>query len=126
MRWGTRHAWVPCQRACRCFADGYPSCLRYFDTVRRATTMPSPESLSATMASDKGACPFSVAIISLIRARTAAAEQLPPDFVAIFWEKKCLNSYVPRADCRYLLRSEERRVGKECVSTVRSRWSPYH
>src|SRR3546814_3217015 len=25
-----------------------------------------------------------------------------------------------------LLRSEERRVGKECVSTCRSRWSPYH
>src|SRR3546814_18239555 len=24
------------------------------------------------------------------------------------------------------VRSEERRVGKECVSTFRSRWSPYH
>src|SRR3546814_6783739 len=29
----------------------------------------------------------------------------------------------PRA---HLLRSAERRVGKECVSTCRSRWSPYH
>src|SRR3546814_15093623 len=36
--------------------------------------------------------------------------------------------------CCYLLiveafdhaRSEERRVGQECVSTCRSRWSPYH
>src|SRR3546814_10995502 len=28
-----------------------------------------------------------------------------------------------RAICE---RSEERRVGKECVSTCRSRWSPYH
>src|SRR3546814_8755730 len=27
---------------------------------------------------------------------------------------------------RVLVRSEERRVGKECVSTCRSRWSPYH
>src|SRR3546814_4758370 len=27
---------------------------------------------------------------------------------------------------RSLARSEERRVGKECVSTCRSRWSPYH
>src|SRR3546814_1417633 len=27
---------------------------------------------------------------------------------------------------RLLARSEERRVGKECVSTCRSRWSPYH
>src|SRR3546814_10560313 len=26
----------------------------------------------------------------------------------------------------YVHRSEERRVGKECVSTCRSRWSPYH
>src|SRR3546814_3870211 len=25
-----------------------------------------------------------------------------------------------------LVRSEERRVGKECVSTCRSRWWPYH
>src|SRR3546814_11178099 len=24
------------------------------------------------------------------------------------------------------IRSEERRVGKECVSTCRSRWEPYH
>src|SRR6188474_950290 len=24
------------------------------------------------------------------------------------------------------IRSEERRVGKECVTTCRSRWSPYH
>src|SRR3546814_10838626 len=29
----------------------------------------------------------------------------------------------PAASAR---RSEERRVGKECVSTCRSRWSPYH
>src|SRR3546814_12059713 len=27
---------------------------------------------------------------------------------------------------RYRCRSEERRVGTECVSTCRSRWSPYH
>src|SRR3546814_18939473 len=28
--------------------------------------------------------------------------------------------------CAFEERSEERRVGKECVSTCRSRWSPYH
>src|SRR3546814_11581567 len=27
---------------------------------------------------------------------------------------------------QWLGRSEERRVGKECVSTCSSRWSPYH
>src|SRR3546814_15083617 len=26
----------------------------------------------------------------------------------------------------FISRSEERRVGKECVSTCSSRWSPYH
>src|SRR3546814_15567391 len=31
-----------------------------------------------------------------------------------------------RRDARPMPRSEERRVGKECVSTCRSRWSPYH
>src|SRR3546814_13716683 len=29
-------------------------------------------------------------------------------------------------ELRTPLRSEERRVGKECVRTCRSRWSPYH
>src|SRR3546814_2878299 len=36
---------------------------------------------------------------------------------------------VGRGNVAYLRsgnRSEERRVGKECVSTCRSRWSPYH
>src|SRR3546814_11912451 len=35
-----------------------------------------------------------------------------------------------RVDCQRKdyrdIRSDERRVGKECVSTCRSRWSPYH
>src|SRR3546814_19399700 len=31
-----------------------------------------------------------------------------------------------RRDADDLARSEERRVGKECVSTCRSRWSPDH
>src|SRR3546814_11313576 len=51
-------------------------------------------------------------------------------------EKKCTlcdtrlqpNSITPRnvASRKNAVRSEERRVGKECVSTCRSRWSPYH
>src|SRR3546814_1782476 len=38
-------------------------------------------------------------------------------------------SPVPRSvyvALKWHIRSEERRVGKECVSTCRSRWSPYH
>src|SRR3546814_17196372 len=50
-----------------------------------------------------------------------------------------VNAVLERADCQLLLdvnnivvnatnhgRSEARRVGKECVSTCRSRWSPAH
>ena len=38
-------------------------------------------------------------------------------FVSIF-----LPDFIPKTSSLILLRSEERRVGKEC----RSRWSPYH
>src|SRR3546814_19744590 len=34
--------------------------------------------------------------------------------------------HTPRIDASARGRSEERRVGKECVSTCRSRWSQYH
>src|SRR3546814_12270356 len=34
--------------------------------------------------------------------------------------------YLGSASADNQLRSEERRVGKECVGTCRSRWSPYH
>ena len=42
-------------------------------------------------------------------------EEMSPDE----YRQKRLTGEVPD-------RSEERRVGKECVSTCRSRWSPYH
>src|SRR3546814_20634647 len=52
---------------------------------------------------------------------------------AIFWVAFILEeAFVPRSLSNALFdqyegwRSEERRVGKECVSTCRSRWSPYH
>src|SRR3546814_3544121 len=38
----------------------------------------------------------------------------------------CCDLQVFRIGIRAKNRSEERRVGKECVSTCRSRWSPYH
>src|SRR3546814_17207481 len=36
------------------------------------------------------------------------------------------NDLVERKHFGEVYRSEERRVGNECVSTCRSRWSPYH
>src|SRR3546814_1157971 len=37
-----------------------------------------------------------------------------------------LGGSIVHGDTELLGRSEERREGKECVSTCRSRWSPYH
>src|SRR3546814_20053373 len=58
---------------------------------------------------------------------------------AIFYadeqQKKVAEAYIAQLDAAgiyhskivtQLERSEERRIGKECVSTCRSRWSPYH
>src|SRR3546814_17625323 len=55
------------------------------------------------------------------------------------WLRTCISSVLDKNNLRALvsrldqserlqhaLRSEERRVGKECVSTCRSRWSPNH
>ena len=36
------------------------------------------------------------------------------------------DAWIKRKYVSALMRSEERRVGKECASMCRSRWSPYH
>src|SRR3546814_2719604 len=41
-------------------------------------------------------------------------------------EGVALHVYAATKDMHGRVRSEERRVGKECVSTCRSRWSPDH
>src|SRR3546814_11234356 len=53
------------------------------------------------------------------------------DFVVIKLSSTPLIAFTSRAHAlsrrrSITLRSEERRVGKECVSTCRARWSPYH
>src|SRR3546814_12400412 len=60
----------------------------------------------------------------------AAVKDLPPELRG---ERPAGSPHSPwellehlRVTQRDILRSEERRVGKECVSTCRSRWSPYH
>src|SRR3546814_13820280 len=48
---------------------------------------------------------------------STATPEMPP--LGSKWCRSIFSSVAP-------IRSEERRVGKECVSTCRSRWSPYH
>src|SRR3546814_16893166 len=49
-----------------------------------------------------------------------------PDWKRAFTLGSDLNGKAINSARGSALRSEERRVGKECVSTCRSRWSPYH
>src|SRR3546814_12345474 len=69
------------------------------------------------------------------RGSLAAAEMAVADYIAAH-PNSALELEVVSADHQHKpdiglstarrWRSEERRVGKECVSTCRSRWSPYH
>src|SRR3546814_9888190 len=59
-------------------------------------------------------CALPISVLKKLPARTQAANA-----------NTCL-MHILCHQRRPSVRSEERRVGKECVSTCRSRWSPYH
>src|SRR3546814_18330360 len=54
----------------------------------------------------------------------AVAKALGPDAVGMYYDAGDDSSI--EAAISETVRSEERRVGKGCVSTCRSRWSPYN
>src|SRR3546814_15689376 len=69
------------------------------------------------------------------RGEFAIERQAPHEFTIIAWRDlfatwqdevrhKCEAGQAVSSEMKE--RSEERRVGKECVSTFRSRWAPYH
>src|SRR3546814_16715390 len=76
--------------------------------------------------------PEPVALPRLLAHSQEIAEQLAfdaqtvasPEFAAVFAGNALMPGMAPFA--AHYGRSEERRVGKECVSTCRYRWSPYH
>ena len=53
-------------------------------------------------------------------------EQTTDDFRFCFKFPATISHQAALRHCDDLVRSEERRVGKECASMCRSRWSPYH
>src|SRR3546814_12049889 len=73
---------------------------------------------------DEALAPLGVNIAQYSLMRTIARRQ-PVSFTELGHFAQLDRSPVSRT-VRVLDRSEERRVGKECVSTCRSRWSPYH
>src|SRR3546814_3644382 len=82
-----------------------------------SSDLPEPSTEGRPMSHESDRYPYeqrhenNLAFWAIIRANW------PPDRLPTF------NDFVRRFGFG---RSEERRVGKECVSTCRSRWSPYH
>src|SRR3546814_14292694 len=58
-----------------------------------------------------------------VLAAAAGLRQIAAD--PLYWQPKDMGPENARTE-GWTFRSEERRVGNECVSTCRSRWSPYH
>src|SRR3546814_10102677 len=98
---------------------------RRLTLVWRKSALPSPSKPSAEATARRAS--YS------LRDRRLHRAQPPETFDAVLAVEQCLKfrSRPWPAEPIALhqlaaLRSEERRVGKECVSTCRSRWSPYH
>src|SRR3546814_14987498 len=97
------------------------------DTLFPYTTLfrSLPENCQKGVSSGAAGVPFAVIAETpqdRCRDHAQCAPAAPPDRLP------CSRRSPRRWECRSRCarRSEERRVGKECVSTCRSRWSPYH
>src|SRR3546814_7804983 len=55
-----------------------------------------------------------------------SSDLIPPSRISATNASRLANAVSGPQSPRRVARSETRRVGKECVSTCRSRWSPYH
>src|SRR3546814_15510625 len=79
----------------------------------------SPEAISVSFS--EGAPLQAAKVMQLMKAMTLLIEFLP------LFDATDISSFDDDGLSRgFKERSEERRVGKECVSTCRSRWSPSH
>src|SRR3546814_7971237 len=97
----------------------------FFFKQKTAYEMRISDWSSDVCSSDLGTMPFLtnawyVAALSSEVERGAMAKRVLPVRRRIFQADGQQLQFAGR------LRSEERRVGKACVSTCRSRWSPYH
>src|SRR3546814_2868558 len=99
----------------RCVASEFDFCVSYFFFFKQKTAY---EMRISDWSSD--VCSSDLALDEIVDRRQVLrdkqGENTPGDMDLCRW---------PRARSANA-RLEERRVGKECVSTCRSRWSPYH
>src|SRR3546814_16688271 len=78
---------------------------------------------SDVCSSDLGGLHARQSIVSALMQGPEEHYALGEEIARVIWAP-ILRSHKVTVD--QMARSEERRVGKECVSTCRSRWSPYH
>src|SRR3546814_16176167 len=67
-----------------------------------------------------------LSLLELLQADADVTARLSADQLRELFDLGYHMKHVDTIFDRVFGRSEERRVGKECVSTCRSRWSPYH
>src|SRR3546814_11784152 len=75
-----------------------------------------------------------IALLALVVLMAVRYYRLPPPGPVFFVMAAAIGAYTPvpfellpmQVGLLFLGRSEERRVGNECVITCRSRWSPYN
>src|SRR3546814_16012097 len=84
-----------------------------------------PSSLAAGRSTVKATSISSASAIILAPRCGSQAPSALPIYISSYRASSCSGRSIPRvSSCRRS--SEERRVGKECVSTCRLRWAPYH
>src|SRR3546814_10699075 len=115
-----------------CFYSLRVSCCFFFFKQKTAYEMRisdwSSDVCSSDLVTSVGWIGAVVAYIALDITATSSQDVQAVRGAYLAMELVTLNAIVPFALAALLtgLRSEERRVGKECVSTCSSRWSPYH
>src|SRR3546814_14069805 len=94
-------------------------------STRTDTLFPYTTLFRSYIVSDSGA--ITVPLIGAVDAEGRTVAELEEEIARQLSEGILVNPNVTAEVVTYRpFRSEERRVGKECVSTCRSRWSPYH
>src|SRR3546814_19335936 len=105
------------RRHTRCaLVTGVQTCALPIFTAPNDIWKDGPSRLSGATASTIAAAQATSLIESAVRSSTTASRPIP-----VLRKERWVGPGAPT-----IMRSEERRVGKECVSTCRSRWSPYH